>query len=67
MELDIVATLTQAGSTGLLGFMWWVARQDLAAALERERRLQADLAACHGARVADQKETIDLLTKETKP
>lgn len=63
VESQIVEALAQIGATGILGYMWLVARQDLKAEKHENAELRIELRAFHTERAREQKELIDELTK----
>lgn len=62
-EFQLVELLAQVGATGILGYMWMVARQDLKAEKVENAELRVELRGLHDQRAKEQKELIDELTK----
>lgn len=59
-SVDIVKTLAQLGATGVLAVMWWVARQDIAAARKAADEAQALANATLKARADEQADLLKL-------
>jgi hypothetical protein len=63
-DFQIIEGIAQIGATGILGYMWMIARQDLKAEKLENAELRLELRAFHAERAKDQKEMIADLTKE---